>query len=92
MINYANFLMSLDDEINTRVLLENILATVSRNKVWCGCPSTLTLQSQEIWNMYEKFEIVSGNLTSQNNLNARYNKEFPAVDPNTIFGHVRRFV
>lgn len=41
--------------------------------------------------MYEKFEIVSGNLNSQNTLVQRYNREFPNLDPNCVFGLVRRY-
>jgi len=79
MIIYANFLMSLDDEMNTRVLLEKILAVVPKSK------------SQEIWNTYQKFEVVCGTLPAQRSLNGRYNAIFPHTDPNGIFGLVKRY-
>eukprot|EP01126_Amoeba_proteus_P035449 TRINITY_DN3576_c0_g1_i4.p1 TRINITY_DN3576_c0_g1~~TRINITY_DN3576_c0_g1_i4.p1 ORF type:complete len:308 (-),score=64.22 TRINITY_DN3576_c0_g1_i4:115-1038(-) len=79
LMHYANFLIQLNDDNNTRVTFEKILSLIPAN------------QSSEIWSLYRKYENLNGNLESITVLDKRFNTGFPHADPNGLRGLVQRF-
>uniref|UniRef100_A0A6B2KZI8 Suppressor of forked domain-containing protein n=2 Tax=Arcella intermedia TaxID=1963864 RepID=A0A6B2KZI8_9EUKA len=79
LLQYINFLVSLGDDVNARALFEKILSTLPAEK------------APEIWNSFQKFEILCGNLESIIKLEKRRSDTYPTSDPNGIYGLVQRY-
>lgn len=79
LLEYVNFLMNLGDNVNTRALFEKVLSTI---------PSS---EAPEIWNAFQKFETLFGNLETVTNLEHRRSDAYPDTDPNGIFALVQRY-
>jgi len=79
LLEYVNFLMNLGDNVNTRALFEKVLSTIP--------PS----EAPEIWNAFQKFETLFGNLETVTNLEQRRSDAYPDTDPNGIFALVQRY-
>jgi len=79
LLEYIQFLFRLNDRVNVRSLFEKILAEISPDK------------APEIWNSYQKFERLCGNLNSLTDLERRRAELYPDQDPNGIFSLVQRY-
>jgi len=79
LLEYVNFLMNLGDNVNTRALFEKVLSTIP--------PS----EAPEIWNSFQRFETLFGNLETVTNLERRRSDAYPETDPNGIYALVQRY-
>jgi hypothetical protein len=62
-----------------RVLFEKVLTTLPRD------------QAGEIWNMFLKFETLTGTLETTTRVQKRRAQAYPDTDPSGIFGVVQQY-
>jgi len=79
LLQYINFLVNLGDDVNARALFEKVLSTIPAER------------APEIWNAFQKFETLCGNLDTIIKLEKRRSDAYPTSDPNGIFGLVQRY-
>jgi cleavage stimulation factor subunit 3 len=79
IMEYINFLFQINDQNNLRVLFEKVLQNSSTNQV------------PEIWNAFQKFQSITGNLLSPSNFNDRLSGINASGDPNGMFSLVQRY-
>lgn len=71
VLHYLDFLMSLNDDNNTRALFERALAVIPQDK------------AKKLWKKYIDYETQYGDLTNLNGIQRRMDAIYPAVEVNS---------
>jgi len=79
ILEYINFLFNIQDQNNLRVVYEKVLGVVAED------------QAIEIWNSFQKFETLYGNLESNIGTEKRRSDYYPNSDPSGIYALVNRY-